>query len=162
MDIIKIKRFCMGTFRVSSGKATSCVPLNGFISELLASFQSLAEKQRNKIVNDISPDLFVRTNTSLLSRAISGLISEIVPQCENSCIRLSAKSFHNVVLLRITNISGSQSIHAIENIEEISRLAESLGGCVTYNNQHLNETSFVLSFFDFPTEEHREVKKTYH
>ncbi len=148
MGIISIKPPCMGTFKISSGNAISPIPLNGFISQVLDSFQSLAEKNKSKIVNDVSPDLLVQTDVNLLNKVISGLFSEIVPQCENCCIRLSAKCFHNVVLLRITNTSGSQAIHHIEKLEEISQLAEKLGGCITYNNQHFNETSFVLSFFN--------------
>lgn len=138
----------MEAFKIDPGISKDSVALKELINRILDSFMPLALKQKNEFQNDV-PNLHVHTDSYLLGRVITGLFGTIMRQCENSCIRLSAKSFHNVVLVHITSINGFQGVHAMEEMDEIESLAEKLGGCILYNNQHLKESTFTLSFFDY-------------
>ena len=125
------------------------IHLQKFVSRVQTEFQLTAIKQNNLIVNNVPVELQVNTDPALLACIIKGLFNTMIGVCQNCCIHVTAKSFNNVVLLRITN----NNINTFQNnfdLKEVQSVAESLGGCVTLNPQVKKGVAVIFSFINFP------------
>jgi len=121
------------------------IVLQKFVNRLLAIFQPLAVKQNSFIVNNISDDLIVNTDPVLLATVLESLFHH-AGQNQNSCMYLTAKTYNNVVLLRITGI---KAFDDIKEIKDVQAFAETLGGCITLNTQTKNGNAIIFSFINF-------------
>ena len=125
------------------------IHLQKFVGRLQSEFQLKAVKQKSLIVNNVPGELQVNTDPALLACIIKGLFNTMIGVCQNCCIQVSAKCFNNVVLLRITN----NNVNTFQNnfdIKEVQSVAESLGGCITLNNQIKKGAAVIFSFISFP------------
>lgn len=122
------------------------VPLKDLLDGLIEKFGQLARERNNYFLNYIPEDFFVNSDSGLLNDIFGQLLSTIVESCRDCRIRLSAKSFHSIVLVHVTVINGTHHGVVIANLPDMERMAETLGGCLSYNDQHLNESTFTLSF----------------
>ena len=125
------------------------IHLQKFVSRVQTEFQLSAVKQNSLIVNNVPVELQVNTDPALLACIIKGLFNTMIGVCQNCCIQVSAKCFNNVVLLRVTN----NNLNTFQNnfdLKEVQSVAESLGGCITLNNQIKKGTAVIFSFINFP------------
>jgi hypothetical protein len=125
------------------------IHLQKFVSRLQSEFQLTAVKQNSLIVNAVPGEMQVNTDPALLACIIKGLFNTMIGVCQNCCIQVSAKCFNNVVLLRITN-NNENTFQNNFDIKEAQAVAESLGGCITLNNQIKKGTAVIFSFINFP------------
>ena len=125
------------------------IHLQKFVSRLQSEFQVTAVKQNSLIVNAVPGEMQVNTDPALLACIIKGLFNTMIGVCQNCCIQVSAKCFNNVVLLRITN-NNENTFQNNLDIKEAQAVAESLGGCITLNNQIKKGTAVIFSFINFP------------
>ena len=134
--------------KVAEGNGKT-IHLQKFVSRLQSEFQLTAVKQNSLIVNAVPGEMQVNTDPALLACIIKGLFSTMIGVCQNCCIQVSAKCFNNVVLLRITN-NNENTFQNNFDIKEAQAFAESLGGCITLNNQIKKGTAVIFSFINFP------------
>ena len=134
--------------KVAAGNGRT-IELQKFVSRLQTEFQLTAIKQNSLIVNDVPVEMQVNTDPALLACIIKGLFNTMIGVCQNCCIQVSAKCFNNVVLLRITN-NNENTFQNNFDIKEAQAVAESLGGCITLNNQIKKGTAIIFSFINFP------------
>ena len=80
----------------------------------------------------------------MLATVISRILTTVIDKCGNSCIRLSAKSYHNVVLFRI-NHAFTKDFQRNDLLEADS-FAATLGGCITLNTQARKGNAIIFSF----------------
>ena len=139
----------METIAINQVLSRDSITLNELISRLLPSYQAKAYDQRNRLVNEVESGIILNSDAKLLSLVVSKLLNAILTQCRDCDIRVTSKKFHSVVLLHLTIINGFQGMHEVDNMHEINDLAYKLGGCIMYNNQHLKESTFSLSFSNF-------------
>lgn len=132
----------------SPDRRDDSIPLQQFVSRLLTGFQPLATRKNSLIVNDVMEELKVNTDPSLLANVISRLLTTVIGKCQDSCIRLSAKSFHNVVLFRINHSIIKE--FGMRELKEVEAYAASLGGCITLNTQARKGNAIILSFISHP------------
>ena len=124
------------------------ISLQQFTNRLVHGVQTLAIQQNSLIVNDIFDEFTVNTDAQLLSTVISRLLGTVIGKSKDSCIRISAKSYHNVILFRINHqvIAGLN----MYELKEIEAYAASLGGCITLNTQAKKGNAIIFSFIDHP------------
>ncbi|MCW3117796.1 MAG: hypothetical protein JWM28_1878, partial [Chitinophagaceae bacterium] len=60
-------------------------------------------------------------------------------------IRVDAKTFHNIVLMKI-KYSGAGYESNIENLQEVNELIQSLGGCLYISCNKTDETTLSFTF----------------
>src|SRR5258706_16054001 len=120
--------------------------LNRLVARLLVSFQPVAVLQKSFIVNDIPAGFQVNADKGDLLSVISYLLSSVIRKSPNSCIRVSAKRYNNIVLLRLketnTNINHTRTFEY--NWQQVNHFAEKLGGCIVVNE--LLKTSPTVTF----------------
>ncbi len=124
------------------------IPLQQFISTLLDGFQPSATLNNSFVINDVSNEMFVKTDPILLATVMNRILSTVIARCSNSCIRLTAKCFHNVVLFRI-NHSFINDL-GINDLKDAEAFAATLGGCISLNSQARKGNAIILSFLSLP------------
>jgi hypothetical protein len=125
------------------------IQLRFLAGKLINGIQPAAVRQNSFIVNDISPAIMVTTDENLLATVINDLLAVIVSRNKNSCIRLTAKSFTNLVLLHIQDQNKTIRETTLNDFDGLQPLASKVGGCITINNRKKESATLVLSMLDF-------------
>lgn len=122
------------------------VNLRQIVSRLANSFLPLAVRRKSFFINDIPEDLYVNNNQQLVASVLGGLIASVVAHAKDSCIRVSAKVYSNIILVHVKDCNNG-SHYCFENgIKHLQPLAERMGGVVSITSQRFNVTTFAFSF----------------
>ena len=104
--------------------------------------------QKYFLINDIEKDLIVSANEEILAKAIGDILEAIVTHSQNNCIRISAKSFGNIILLYVKDIDSKQNNAIANSLFLTESMAGQLGGCFTLSSNRNKETTFAFSFYN--------------
>src|SRR5688572_3595118 len=112
--------------------------LHELTAQLVNTFIPTASANKSFFVNDIPAQLPMATNQQMLASVLSGLLSAMVTHAKESCIRLSAKLYGNVVLVQVKD-SASSNTCAVENeVRKLQPVAEKMFGSVSVTSQRKN------------------------
>jgi hypothetical protein len=124
--------------------------LDELANRMIKSFSSQAIRNRNVFINDIPDHLYIDTDEDIIASVLSGMLSSVVRNAKESCIRLSAKIYGNVILVHIKDYN-SINYHPVENsLQDLQPMAEKIGGCVSVTSQRHNVATFAFSFPNLP------------
>jgi hypothetical protein len=124
--------------------------LQQLVGCLMTSFLPAAERNNNHFVNDIPDDVWIDADRELVASVLSGMIAAVVKNAKESCIRLSAKIYGNVILVHVKDYN-SVNYYPVENgLQQLQPLAERVGGSVGVTSQRDNVTTFAFSFPNLP------------
>ena len=124
--------------------------LHELTTQLVNTFIPTASSNKSFFVNDIPARLPLATNQQMLASVLSGLLSAIVTHAKDSCIRLSAKIYGNVVLVQVKD-SASSNTAAVENeVRKLQPIAEKMFGSVSVTSQRKNLTTISFGFVNLP------------
>ena len=141
--------------------ATICTPvpsksiqessgLHEVVDLLVTSFSVKAASNKNFFVNEIPDHLQLSADPQGIASVLGGLFSAVVSYANDSCIRLSAKIYGNVILIQVKD-SSSCNINAMESqIRKLQPLAESMRGSVGVTSQRNNITTLTFGFPNLP------------
>jgi hypothetical protein len=124
------------------------VALQKLVSHLVAGIVPAAVHRNNFLVNDIPGGLMVQANAERVTAVLTSLFNSILPYVENSCIRITAKVFGNVVLVQLRDHTGINSYFIEQHITEFLPMAEKIGGYIGITSQRDKETTIVFSFLN--------------
>jgi hypothetical protein len=117
--------------------------------QLVSTFLPLAARNKSLFVNEIPENITIGNNPELVASVLGGLISSVVSNTRNSCIRLSAKVYSQVVLLHVKDCSSYS--HPVEHrLKQLQPIAEKIGGVVSITSQRMNMITFAFSFPNHP------------
>jgi signal transduction histidine kinase len=122
------------------------VGLHLMINQLSASTMPIATRKSSFIVNDIPAELSVKADPQKLAAVLGTLLHTMISQSNNSCIRISAKTYGNVMLVHIRNDRHHSGQAFASSLEEAQQIAQKLGGTVTVNNYRDGATTITFSF----------------
>ena len=120
--------------------------LQSLVSRLVAGIVPMAVHGRNFFVNDIPRDLVVYADTEMVKAVLNNLFTSIVPYVENSCIRITAKVYGNVVLVQLRDHTGINTYFIEQHLTNCQPMAEKMGGYIGVTSQRDKETTIVFSF----------------
>jgi hypothetical protein len=124
--------------------------LRRLADRLMHSFHAIAGRNKSYFVNDIPDQLYIDTNSEIIASILSGLLAAVVNNAKESCIRISAKIYGNVILVHVKDYN-SINYYPVENgLQELQSLAEQVGGCVSVTSQRHNIATFAFSFPNLP------------
>ena len=90
------------------------------------------------------------TDQKIVASVLSGVLSAVVSHTAATCIHVSAKTYGNVVFVRVRDTSGL-NIDAIESdVNKLRPLAEKMRGSVGVTNQRKKLTTVTLGFPNLP------------
>src|SRR5262249_22865071 len=77
--------------------------LNTLVKQLVANYQPVAVKQNSFFINDVPPHLQLHADKQVLA-TILGSVLYVTARCgRDTCIKLTAKAYHDVLLLHIVD-----------------------------------------------------------
>ena len=120
--------------------------LRELISQLLISYQPVAVDRESTFVNDVHESLPVLANREVLTTLLSSLLYITARCSRNTRIRISAKSFHDVMVLHIKDSSSSDSYRVLTEFEHLKLLSQQIGGSLEITSQRNKETTIAFSF----------------
>lgn len=131
---------------VPEDESTSSIGLDKMIAKLISRFQPFSVLNGSFIINDVPAGFYVDADKNLLATVISHLFSAMISKTKNSCIRISAKRYNNIILLRMSDTTGF--IHSINTHHwyEMRSMAEKLGGCIIIDDIRKKQSNITLSF----------------
>ncbi|MFI5130464.1 MAG: hypothetical protein ACHQFX_10755 [Chitinophagales bacterium] len=124
----------------------SHVALHVMVSRISASSLPSAIRKNSFIINDIPPDLQAHTDENMLAAVFGSLLNTVITHTENCCIRISAQQHGRVVLLQLKETSRINSHAFADNLRQVQKLAEKIGGTVSISNNSTEAGTIVFSF----------------
>jgi hypothetical protein len=124
-------------------------PLHQLVDRLITSFSPAALRNHIFFVNEIPVNLQVEHNNECVASVISGMITSVISDSKENCIRFTAKKFGHVLVLELAE-NGAAQHHLNADLQQMQHLAEKIGGCLFINTQSPNKTLLSFSFPNLP------------
>ncbi|MFC0773311.1 hypothetical protein [Terrimonas alba] len=114
---------------------------------LVTSFLPEAVSNQNFFINDIPETLQFHEDSQVAVSVLGGLLGAIARYARNSCIRLSAKLYGNIVLIHVKNSNGFNG-HIIQgHLQQLQLLAGKTKGAVGFTSHQNILTSVTFGFY---------------
>lgn len=133
---------------ILEGKVASKRTLQELVDRLVTGELAAALQKESFIVNEVPGELVIATDENMLTGVLKGLLHTVVSNARNSCIRVAAKVYGDIVLVHVRDTRRANSKTIMEQLGEIQSLAEKVGGCVTVCNQQEEAITLAFSFFN--------------
>jgi hypothetical protein len=120
--------------------------LHVLVSRVLENQVPEAANNRNFVVNDVPAELPVSVDEHALFKVLSAMLHVVVSQARESCIRVMAKSYGNIILLHIRDSNAVNSYAVESGLARFKHLAESMGGYLDVTSQRKKVLTIAFSF----------------
>jgi hypothetical protein len=120
--------------------------LHAIVKKILEYLTPTAVERSSVIINDIPSALMVDADQHVLSSLLQIVLGKMIMQGKDTCYRLSARQYTNLVLLHVTNTGSRSELQNKFYAEETHALCQALGGCISLNEFHSHSTSLTFSF----------------
>ena len=122
--------------------------LHHLVNRLSESLEPTARRNKSLIINNVPEDICSELSVNMVAAVLSGLMNIVIMHTEHSCIRVSAKTFGNVVLVHVKD-DGCLNYDSIShNLAEIQSQAEKIGGFVGFTSYRNKLTTIAFSFMN--------------
>lgn len=125
-------------------------PLHNLVDRLITTFLPTAGRNHNFFINAIPRELPVEHNREWVASIISGMLATAVNNARNKCIRLSAKRYGYVFVVEVHETGRVNNAPANSDLQQIQKLAEKIGGCLSVNSQDEEQAIMSFSFPNLP------------
>jgi len=103
--------------------------------------------QRNSfIVNEVAREFEIATDETILTTLLNNLLSEVVQHTKDSCIRIKAKEYDDIICVVIKDNSMFSNYSATGNLAKIKQLAKKMKGSLSIRNMEHKFTTILISF----------------
>jgi hypothetical protein len=117
---------------------------------LIAKFIGMAASNRSFFINEIPAHLPLSADKQMLTSVLNGLFSAVVVNSTDSCIRLSAKTYGNRVLLQVKESNSPDSKSLVSQLRKLQPMAEKMRGSVEVTRHRKKLTTITLGFPNLP------------
>lgn len=125
------------------------VQLHDFIGEVIRELSlETADQPSIEVTNDIPMSVFVTTDDLRLAGVVKRMLQVIINTSTSGSIRVSAKTYSNLVLLSVKDNIPKEKEISREEFASLQQLAAEIGGCVTVAGVNTYCGSLTLSIFD--------------
>lgn len=122
--------------------------LHHLVNRLTESLEPTARRNKSLIINNVPENICSELCISTVASVLSRLMNIVIMHTENSCVRVSAKTFGNVVLVHVKD-DGCVNYDSIShNLAEIQSQAEKIGGFVGFTSYRNKLTTIAFSFMN--------------
>jgi len=123
--------------------------LHQMIDQAASNLRLTAVNRHSFIINEVSPEFQIETNESTLAILLNQLLSKVVGNSSNSCIRIEAKEYDDVIFLTVKSNGSFVTDTAPPDIDDIKTIAREMNGAISINNTGNKLNSILLSFPNF-------------
>lgn len=107
-----------------------------------------ATKNHSHIINDVPDSLAIKADPVVLASIIGNLLNTVVSHAKDSCIRISAKIYHDIILIHIKDSNSFNSYAVNAGLQMVQPMAEKIGGFLEITSQRHKETTIAFSFLN--------------
>lgn len=120
--------------------------LNTWVAEWLSEHAAAIDEPVIKVCNDIPVGVVVKNNPGRIRHLLGKLLQVVMEQAQGGCIRISAKTYSDVVLVHVrdTNSPGYEAIE--RGLQHWKDAARQLGGFLDVTSQRKQQTTVAFSF----------------
>ena len=118
------------------------------LDHVLINYLPSVTNRKSFIVNDINRDILVHADKKLLAFVLENILETALRYTKNDCIRISASSLKDTVLITLKENRQRSYFEMEEAIEELESLAKQTGGSITINSNDNNGSIISFSFFN--------------
>ena len=126
------------------------VALHLMVNHLTVKTLPNAIRKGSVLINEIAREIYVKTDAGELSLVLGNLLQTIIQHTRDSKIRISAKTYGNVMLLHIKEDSKLNSPAFASSLVDVQRLADKIGGCVSVTSYRNKVTTVACGFLNLP------------
>ncbi|WP_276503188.1 hypothetical protein [Terrimonas pollutisoli] len=116
------------------------------VNQLVETFVDKAAHRKICLVNEIPGQLQLKTDLHMMTSILNGLLASLVSHARDTCIRLSAKRYGNVILLQARNTGNLNAMAVESHLQVLQPLAEKLKGSIAITSQRKNTTTITFGF----------------
>jgi len=121
--------------------------LNDVVERLINTLLPRACSNKSFFVNDIPDHFRLEMESPAVTSVPGGILSAVISNVKDSCIRLSAKVYGNVVLVHVKNVNGFCP-HAIQGqLQQLQALAEKNNGTIGFTSHQSTIISLTFGFY---------------
>lgn len=124
--------------------------LKTLVSNLVAGIVPTTVRNKSFIVNDVPAELNFSANPDMIASVLSNLFSIVAVHSTDSCIRISAKSYHDMIQVQLRDQNSCSTYTIAHGLQSTQPIAEKIGGFLGITSQRKNETIIVFSFPNVP------------
>jgi hypothetical protein len=116
------------------------------VNQLIKGITPIAVSKNSFILNEIHPDLKVKTDVNMLAYIIGSMLNSSINIVENDCIHISAKIYSNIIIIQLKDNYSTFNNSIAYDLELLQPVAKKLGGTVCYEDNQNKGTSIAFSF----------------
>jgi hypothetical protein len=124
--------------------------LQHIVQSLVSNYQNVATTQNSFFVNEVPPTLCISTDRGLITTLLENLFSLVTGYCRDTCIKISAKAYHDVIVMHIKDTSTFNNYVLTSQLQNLQIGADKIGGFVEITSQRKKETTIAFSFINQP------------
>ena len=124
--------------------------LHEVVDQLVKTFTAKAGSNKSFFVNEIPGHLQLGRDPQVIASVLGRLLSTVVSYAKDSCIRLSAKVYGNVILVRVKSSCGLNINESQSQLQLLLPLAERMRGAIGFASHRNNITTICLGFSNLP------------
>lgn len=140
----------METLLLNTEDTQEGIALQTLVSRLVAGAVPAAVRNKSFMINDIPAGLRLTANTDMVAAVLSNLFNTVAMHTENSCIRITAKVYGNVILVQLKDHNSANIYTIAHGLQEVQPIAERIGGYIGITSQQKSESTIVFSFPNLP------------
>lgn len=120
--------------------------INHLVKMIISNALPSALRNNSFIVNDVPADLKIIADENMLANIISKLLYCLVNQSENSCIRISAKEYDDIIFIHMKSTRSINNVAVNGDLQQAQAFAKKMNGNIGLNREDDKITGIVFSF----------------
>jgi hypothetical protein len=120
--------------------------LHAIVKRILENLTAAAVERSSILINDIPSSFMVDADKNKLSSLLNIVLSKMIMHGKDSCYRLSARQYSNIILLQVKNTGSRSEFYNKYYTGYANALCQTLGGCISMNEFHNHAMSLTFSF----------------
>lgn len=132
------------------GTDTKTQSLRKMVNLAAGKLRLTAVNRHSFIINEVSPEFQIKTNEIILTSLLTELLSAVVSNTNDGCIRIEATEYDDVIFVTVKDKSNNIVKGTVApNFDALKTLARRMNGAISVNNTEYKINSILLSFPNF-------------
>jgi len=132
---------------IITGESKTNLSLHELVDEAIKKSANIPVSSKSLIANNVSGDLYIKTNEDIVSSVIQGLLQSMIMNATDGDIHVSAQElFGNTVKVFVRDNNCYNTYAVACNLQNMVPLAEQIGGYLNITNQRQKITTLEFSF----------------
>jgi hypothetical protein len=126
--------------------------LQHIVQSLVVNYHNAAVSQNSFFVNEVPATLAISADKGTVTDLLGNIFSLVANYCRDTCIKISAKAYHDVIVMHIKDTSAFNNYVLDSELQNLKTGADKIGGFLEVTSQRKKETTIAFSFINQPAQ----------